>query len=633
MILGTAGHIDHGKTALVHALTGVWTDRLKEERERGISIDLGFAHWDAAPGLRIGVVDVPGHQDFIRNMVAGASGVDAALFVVSAEEGMMPQSREHLEILRQLGVGRGVVALTKRDLVEPEWLELVSASVAQELAGSFLEHAPAIAVSARTGAGLGELRRAILALFAGPGPEADARLELGFRLPVDRAFTVHGVGTVVTGTPGSGRLELDDVVRLLPAERTARVRSIQSHGETTAHARRGRRTAVALGGAEREWAPRGSVLVTGEQWRAARLWQARVEFRPSAARELRSGTRVRVLLGTAEVIGRLTLEAGASPMRPGGVAFGQLRLEGDLVAALGDRFVLRSFSPLETLGGGEVLCRSTRRLGPRRLAEAAPLHRALRSSDPAERLSAVVAERGTRGIPLAEAAFRAGLAGEPRRLALAALEARGEVVAAGGRLFPAAAVDVLRGRLLAELAAFHSRERIRRGLPLSELRERARASAPLVDRVLGELVTAARLVVEHHQVRLASDAGALGGRETEWRDALLERYARSGLEPPDPAQAITEIGAPPREGRALLDRLVEEARLTKLGAGLYFHAAPLLAARERVRALLAGRPAASVGELKDLLGVSRKYLIPLLEHFDREGLTRRTPAGRTLARP
>lgn len=629
MILGTAGHIDHGKTALVHALTGIWTDRLKEERERGISIDLGFAHWDPEPGLRIGVVDVPGHEGFIRNMVAGASGVDAVLFVVSAEEGMMPQSREHLLILAQLGVSRGVVAITKRDLVDPEWLELVSEAVGQELAGTFLARAPRVAVSSRTGEGMDELRRALLSVVRATAAE---RAELPFRMPVDRSFTIKGVGTVVTGTPRSGRVGLDEAVRILPGDRTARVRSIESHGAPAEAAEPRRRAALALGGAERGWVPRGSAVVHGEQWRAARLYQVRVEHRPESGRDLRSGSRVRVLLGTAEVVGRLVLEAGASPLRPGEDAFGQLRLEGELVAALGDRFVLRSFSPVETLGGGLVLWRSARRLGPRRLADAAALHRDLLSHEGPVRLAAVVRERGLRGATPAEAAFRAGLGEQEAAECAGKLIGRGEMALEGGRLFPAGALEELRRRLEEALEAFHARERIRRGMPLGELRERAGAPPALFERALAELASTERVVVEANQVRLAARGADLGPREAAWRDALLGTYERAGLEPPAPEAALMEAGAPPREGRALLERLVEEGRLTKLGAGLYFHAAPLLAARAGLRDFLSERPFASVGELKDLLGVSRKYLIPLLEHFDREGLTRRTASGRALAR-
>jgi selenocysteine-specific elongation factor len=629
LILGTAGHIDHGKTALVYALTGVWTDRLKEERERGISIDLGFAHWDAAPGLRVGIVDVPGHEDFIRNMVAGASGVDAALFVVSAEEGMMPQSREHLQILEQLGVERGVIAITKRDLVEPEWLELVSEAVAQEVGGTFLENAPRCSVSVRSGEGLAELRAALLDLARA---SFRRRADLSFRLPVDRCFTVRGVGTVVTGTPWSGTLSVEDPVRILPGSGSARVRSIQSHGAPATSTAPGRRTALALGGADRNAADRGSVVVTGEHWRAARLYQVRVAHGDAAARDLKSGSRVRVLLGTAEVVGRITLEAGASPLKPGTGAFGQLRLEGDLVANLGDRFVLRAFSPVETLGGGAVLWRSSGKLGPRRLAEASPLHRALLSPESAERLRAVLREKGVRGAAAGEAGFRAGL-GEAEAVGLlAGLVRTGQAVEQGGRLYATEALEKVRAAIAAALAEFHGREKIRRGIPLSELRERSAAPGPLFERALADLAASGRVAVEHNQVRLVEHRSELGEREAAWRDALLARYEQAGLEPPDLDGALVALGIPAKPGRALLELLVEEGRLTKISAALYFHAAPLRNARSSVRDFLLERPFASVGELKDLLGVSRKYLIPLLEHFDREGLTRRSPAGRSLAR-
>jgi selenocysteine-specific elongation factor len=627
MILGTAGHIDHGKTALIYALTGIETDRLKEERERGISIDLGFAYWDAAPGVRIGIVDVPGHEDFIRNMVAGASGVDAALFVVSAEEGMMPQSREHLEILAQLGVSRGVVALTKRDLVDRDWLELVSEAVAHELAGTFLASAPLLTVSARTGEGLEDLRRAVLALAR------DAHRHWGdfaFRLPVDRVFTVRGVGTVVTGTPWSGRVRIDDGVRILPGEKRARVRSIESHGEEAPAAEPGQRAALALAGADREWLTRGSAVVLGDLWRGGRLYQVLVDHRPVTPRELRSGARVRILLGTAEVMARLTLEAGRSPLASGAAAFGQLRLEHELVANLGDRFVLRSFSPVETLGGGVVLWRSARKLGPRKLAEAAAFHRALQSADPATRLRAVIGEKGARGASREEACFRAAVPESDAQPLVQGLLQEGAAILESGRVYSCAALEDVRRSVLLALEEFHAREKIRRGMPLGELRERAGAPAPIVERVLRDLLDRGQAVIDHNQVALTGRSGSLGERESAWRDALLARYERAGIEPPALDQALAEGGVPAKAGRSIIELLVEEGILTKVGSGLYFHATSLQSTRATLREFLSMRPLASVSELKELLGVSRKYLIPLLEHFDREGLTRRTGAGRSL---
>ncbi|MBA2564665.1 MAG: selenocysteine-specific translation elongation factor, partial [Gemmatimonadetes bacterium] len=514
MILGTAGHIDHGKTALVHALTGIRTDRLKEERERGISIDLGFAHWDAEPGLRVGVVDVPGHENFIRNMVAGASGMDAVLFVVSAEEGMMPQSREHLEILGQLGLRRGVVALTKRDLVERDWLELVSQAVGDDLRGTFLQDAARVAVSVRTGEGLEELRHALLELVR-VTPAAVGGLP--FRMPVDRSFTVRGVGTVVTGTPWSGRVALDDEVRILPSGHAGRVRSIETHGGRALTAASGQRAALALGGADRGWAPRGSAIVAGEHWAPGRLYQVCVDHRSPHGRELRSGSRVRVLHGTAEVIARIALAAGSSPVAPGGRAFGQRRLEADLVAGLGDRFVLRSYSPVTTIGGGIVLWRSARRLGPRRLAEAEPLHRALLSTEPVERLRAVLGEVGTRGVTVEDAGFRAGLGASEAKAVAQALLRGGEALQEGGRIFAAGALQGTGSALLAALGDFHARETIRRGLALGELRARSGAPGPLFDRALADLVQGGSVAVEHNQARLAGHGTALVGREAAWR--------------------------------------------------------------------------------------------------------------------
>ncbi|HJU86100.1 MAG TPA: selenocysteine-specific translation elongation factor, partial [Gemmatimonadota bacterium] len=382
-VVGTAGHIDHGKTALVAALTGVDTDRLPEERRRGISIDLGFAPLDLGPGAPpASVVDVPGHEGFVKNMVAGATGIDAVLFVVAADEGMMPQSREHLLVLEALGVERGAVAITKTDLVDPEWAALVVETVREELGGSALADAPIVRVSSRTGEGIDELRRALAAALATAPAETD---DFPFRMPVDRAFGIPGAGRVVTGTVWSGELAAGEFVLGLPEEERARVRSIEVHGEAVQAVRSGRRAALGLASGGQGFA-RGTVLVSpGAGWRPWTRVEVAARVAPSAPRPLRSRDRLRVHHGTSETLGRLRWHGG-NELGPGGEGFALLELESPIVAAVGDRLVLRAYSPVTTIGGARVLA-----LGGRRLRGAA-------RSERARRLAALEAAAGAERV-------------------------------------------------------------------------------------------------------------------------------------------------------------------------------------------------------------------------------------------
>src|SRR5205814_2000904 len=401
-VIGTAGHIDHGKTALVKALTGVDTDRWEEEKRRGITIDLGFAPLPLGDDVHASVVDVPGHEGFVRNMLAGATGIDVALLVVAADEGLMPQTEEHLAIVELLGVRRGIPVITKRDLAEPEWLDLVQSEVRERLQRSRVRWEPAIAVSALTGAGLDELRSALQRV-------ADDLIERPaedlFRLPIDRVFAVAGAGTVVTGTTWTGTVAVGDAVRLLPLEREVRVRSIEVHGQAADRAVPGRRTALALVGVEKSELARGDVAVTGGGWRASTMFDAAVELLSTARKPIGSRTRLRVHLGTAEVLARVVQVRSIGPGERG---LARLVLETPLVARGGDRFVLRSFSPVTTIGGGVVLDPfppQRTRLRRRRIAA---------DQTPAQRLDALVAEAGLAGVATDTLAVRLGV--KPRRV-------------------------------------------------------------------------------------------------------------------------------------------------------------------------------------------------------------------------
>jgi selenocysteine-specific elongation factor len=639
VVFGTAGHIDHGKSALVRALTGVDPDRLKEEQIRGITIDLGFAHFVWA-GLTFALVDVPGHERFVKNMLAGATGIDFVLLVVAADESVMPQTREHFDICRLLGVAGGVIALTKIDLVDADTLELARLEVRELVAGSFLEDAPIVPVSARTGEGLDALREAMAHLArarprawrpAGPGTVA--------RLPIDRAFTVRGFGTVVTGTLVSGSIRPDDELVVVPGGRAVKVRGVQVHGESQAVAVAGSRTAVNLAGVEVAEVQRGHVLVTPNTLQATDRLDAVLELLPSA-RPLRHGTRVRVHLGTAEVLGRVALAGSAAPgdapaaplerLEPGGRAYVRLRLEGPLVATRGDRYVVRAYSPPVTIGGGLVLDPEP----PRSALRTAAALRRFERLDPArtgagaadEAVTAMVEERGAAGLDVAALVRRGGLAPGAVATAIDRLARAGRLLRAGEVLVSPRVVAHLGERVLAELAAHHEAQPLADGLPREELRARVfrRANPAVFARVLDDLAAEGRVVVRE-RVALAGHQPALSNEEARAREVLERLVREGGLTPPDTTVLREAAGVPPEVADRVLAWLVRQRVLVRLDT-ILFHHETLARLKAEIAALKAGSTGPvhlDVGTFKTRYGVSRKYAIPLLEFLDRERVTRR----------
>ena len=612
MIVGTAGHIDHGKSALVAALTGRTMDRLAEERRRGITIDLNFAPLDLGDGSVAGVVDVPGHEDFVRTMVAGASGFDVALLVVAADEGIMPQTEEHLAIVEQLGIRAGVPVVTKADLVEPEWLELVRSELAERLARSPVAFDAPIAVSVVTGQGVEQLRARLRdhAALSEPRQSEDA-----FRLPVDRAFSVAGVGTVVTGTAWSGVLAVGDPVRLLPGEHTGRVRSIESHGRPVERTEPGARVAVGIAGVERADVRRGHVVVTPDaSWAETGVLDTEVVLLASAPRPLAARTRLRLHLGTAEVMAR-ALPRG--PLTPGGTALVRLRLETPVVARGGDRFVLRSFSPVTTIGGGRVL-------DPLPPVRAASWPDGLRAVEPALRLRALI-ERRTFGVDLGIVSILTGLSGSAVQ---SALRDDPTLVRIGAHLVPGHRVADATERALGALKEFHRRQPAERGMPLETLRRAVRAPEWLADSAIEAGTRARRLSVDGGIARLAGFEPRVAGGEPQI-DRLVEILRAAGLAPPSIAELEREtgrrdVGATLRlaAGRGLVEA-VERDRYYAVEALQHFTSA----LEEIGRAGPIHPPA-----VRERVGVSRKFLIPLLEWADTRGITIRAGDARRLVR-
>jgi selenocysteine-specific elongation factor len=623
-VIGTAGHVDHGKTTLVRALTGIDTDRLPEEKRRGISIDLGFAHLALPSGRQAGVVDVPGHERFIRNMVAGASGIDLVLLVVAADEGVMPQTREHLDIALLLGVTRGVVALTKADLAEPDWCELVAEEVGELLRGTPLAGAPQVPVSAVTGQGLPELLQALDRGLQDVRPRQDR----GFvRLAVDRVFTVAGFGTVVTGTLTSGAVALEDRLELLPQGLAVRVRGLQVHGRPVERARAGQRVAINLGGVERSGVRRGDVLATPGSLEAQTLLAVRLRALPGRERGLRHGQRLHLHLGTAETVCRLTL-LETDELAPGAEGFGLLRLERPLAAGRGDRFILRSYSPVTTVGGGVVLeaGRRFRRHSPADLQALVLAEK----GDPAELLLEALA--GPVPQPLAVAARQAGLPPAEATALAEALAAQGKVVALGGAAeaavyIAAPALEALRHRVREVLAAYHRAHPLRPGMTREELRRAALegAEARVVAAVLARLEAEGLVHIRGERVALRDFAPSLPPALQPVAERLVAALEAAGLQPPPVAEALQSAGfAGGEEERSeLLAYLVEAGRLVRVDPALYFGAQALAAAVERVRAHLRAHGTMTVAELRDLLGVTRKHAVPLAEYLDAARVTRR----------
>jgi selenocysteine-specific elongation factor len=611
MIVGTAGHIDHGKSALVQALTGRPMDRLAEERRRGITIDLNFAPLDLGGGLVAGVVDVPGHEDFVRTMVAGASGFDLALLVVAADEGLMPQTLEHLAILEQLAVPAAIPVLTKADLAEPDWLSLVTLDLTERLRESTIAFDEPVAVSVLSGSGLETLRQRLRAHAEGVAPRARGDL---FRLPVDRAFSVAGVGTVVTGTAWSGSLRVGDPVRLLPGGAEGRVRSLEAHGRALERSEPGARLAVGLAALERQAASRGQTLVAAHApWVAVEAIDCELSLLPDARRPLVARSRVRLLLGTAEVMARVLPRA---PIEPGSRGLARLRLEAPIVARGGDRFVLRSFSPVTTIGGGRVLDPHP----PRRGAGWPP---ELGAATVGPRLRALV-ERRPFGL---ERRFGAVALGVTPTAADDAARAESSLRQVADHWIGERVLSTVSHRAVAALRAFHRQQPSEQGMPLETLRRAALAPEWLAEAALGDLVRARRILSRQGLARLSGFEPRVEGGDAEV-ERIVEILGQAGLAPPSLAELERATGR--RDVAAILRLAAARGRVEAVERDRYYTDVALRRFTEAVREL--GRqgeinPAA----LRDRLGISRKFLIPLLEWADGRGITVRTGDVRRLS--
>ncbi len=662
IIVGTAGHIDHGKTALVKALTGIDADRLKEEKQRGITIDIGFA--DLSIGdFRFGFVDVPGHERFVKNMLAGAHGLDLVMLVVAADESVMPQTREHFDICRLLHVKSGLVALTKSDLVDEELLELARAEVEDFVRGSFLEGSPIIAISSRTGAGVDELKQVLVNLSEKVDAKAISAIP---RLPVDRAFSIRGFGTVVTGTLIAGELAPGDELEVLPAGVKARVRNVQVHGNDAERALAGQRTAINLQGVNVDQVQRGSLLAPAGRLRATSMIDARLELLPSASRPLTQRARVRLHHGTAEVMARTVILQGSgtrvhgsgfgvqgsgfqlgiqdaepgtlnseprtggaerSSIQPGGSGIVQLRLEQPISALPGDRFIIRSYSPQVTIGGGVILDALPEKHRIRDNGARIRLEQ-LEAADLAERVALFIEMAGAHGIGEAEIAAQTGATDEQITHTTGELVRTGRVLEVTGAplvLISWASYHALAERLIDLLGEHHRREPLSLGLTREEVRDRIFGQLrPEVFRsVIVRLVEEGKVGAERDALKLAQHRPELTDSDEVTKRALEAAFKAAGLQAGTLEEVAAVTGTRIDLARKLYNLLSAERRLVRIG-DFVFHVDSIEDLKSRIRARKPANPRIDVSVFKEITGgLTRKYAIPLLEYLDRERITRR----------
>jgi len=624
VIVGTAGHIDHGKSSLVLALTGTDPDRLREEKERGITIDLGFAHTTEQDTV-LSFVDVPGHERFVRNMLAGVGGMDLVMLHVASDESIMPQTREHFEICRLLRVPAGLVVITKTDLTDAGMLDVVRLEIQELVSDSFLEGAPVVAVSARTGEGIPALRRTLADLAsAAPRRTSDGPP----RLPIDRVFSMKGFGTVVTGTLLSGRLTHDDELVMQPSGRVVKVRGLHVHGKSQGEAVAGQRVAVNLSGVDVADITRGETLTSTDAVTVTRHADVLIELLPTA-RQLKHGARVRFHQGTRELVGRIVLP-DATHLEPGASACVRIYLDAPAALVRGDRFILRAYSPLATIAGGTILDPLPPRRGVRTAAGIARLQRLRQSEQDA--VMTAIEEAGLSGLPLPQLSGRMGMASNQRQVLVERLVQASLASEVGGTLVATSRLSAVKEAVVAAVTRYHAGHPLEDGMPREEVRERlfARAPLPVFEHVL-RVLTDGKRIIARDRIALAGHNVALTHDEARARDAMVETLRAAKLAPPDPSMLATHIGVPLEVVTRIATLLVRRSELVRAG-DLLFHESAMKQLKSEIQALKQSgvTDTIDVASFKDRYNITRKYAIPLLEYLDRERVTKRVGDARKI---
>ena len=630
IILGTAGHIDHGKTSLIKAVTGIDTDRLKEEKRRGITIELGFASLVLPSGQRLGIVDVPGHEKFVKNMVAGATGIDIVAMVIAADEGVMPQTREHMEICSLLDIQHGLVVLTKIDLVDEEFLELAKEDIREFTTGTFLEGAPVIPVSSQTGDGLEEFKTALDEISASISHHSTTDL---FRLPVDRVFTMKGFGTVITGTLASGNINVGDTIMIYPSGIVTKIRGIQVHNESVEKAEAGMRTAINFQSLDRAAVNRGDVLASQDSLITSYMADISFNYLESNKKPIKNRVRIRFHTGTSEVLGNLIL-LEAEELQPGESTVAQIRLDSPVAIVKDDRYVIRSYSPVRTIGGGFIINpvpQKHKRLKP----EVTERLKQMDGLGPDEMISKFVDESGYKGVSFSTLKVMTNLQGKQLDKSIQSLLSKKEIIQTNKehQLYIHTNIfDKIKTDVLNYLESYHQKHPLKPGLAKEELKSKFPAflDSKLFNLILNQMIKDEQVVQEENIVRSASHTVSLGADQSDVRENILKAYKESGLTPPYFKELSKTLNIDPKRAKDVLMLLVKEGMVVKVKDDLYFDTDSVNNLKERLKTFLLENTEITTPQFKDMTGASRKYVIPLLEYFDSTNVTIRIGDNRKL---
>ena len=632
LILGTAGHIDHGKTSLIKAISGVDTDRLKEEKERGITIELGFASLDLPSGQHLGIVDVPGHEKFVKNMVAGATGIDIVAMVIAADEGVMPQTREHMEICTLLGIQHGLVVVTKTDLVDEEWLELALEDIAEFTLGTFLEEAPVIPVSSSKGDGIEDCVRTLDKICSSIPKRSISTL---FRLPVDRVFTMKGFGTVITGTLTSGSIRVGESVMVYPSLVTSKVRGIQVHNQSVEEASAGMRTAINFQGLEREAVKRGDVLGSPQALKSSYMVDVAFHYLKSNPKPMKSRTRVRFHTGTSEILGNVIL-LDRDELRPGEDVPVQLRLDAPVAIVRDDRYVVRSYSPVRTIGGGLIL--NPLPIKHKRFRkETLEGLQALTADDPEKILSYHLKSAGYAGVRFADLKIMTNLTDKELEATLQKQLSTKTFIRIDKELRSYIHQDnfaALQQEMISRLQTFHAAKPLKAGMSKEELKSKLPVTmdAKLFNLVLIQMIKDQVIAQEENTVRLAAHAVSLGVDQADLRAKILQTYQDAGLQPPFFRDISKSLNIDPAQAKDVLLLLIDEGLIVRTKEDLFFDAAAVDRLRQKLVAFLEANEEITTPQFKEMTAASRKFVIPLIEYFDTQMVTLRIGDIRKLRR-
>lgn len=630
IILGTAGHIDHGKTSLIKAVTGTNTDRLKEEQLRGITIELGFASLDLPSGRHLGIVDVPGHEKFVKNMVAGATGIDMVAMVIAADEGVMPQTREHMEICSLLGIEHGLIALTKIDMIDADWLELVQEDISEFVAGTFLEDKAIVPVSSASGEGIDAFVAALDDLSGRIPERSSSNL---FRLPVDRVFTMKGFGTVITGSLLSGKVKIGDNVMIYPSGIPSKVRGMQVHGESVEAAHSGMRTAINFQGLERASIERGQVLSTANALLPSYMVDVSLHYLESNKKKIKNRSRVRFHTGTSEIMGNLIL-LEQEDLRPDEDTVAQIRLDEPVAVVRDDRFVLRSYSPVRTIGGGQVL-NPVPEKHKRFRSEVVEGLKGLLTHEAEDIIAYHVMAAGVRGVSFSALLIMTNLSEKLLEKYLQGMLSRKDAIQIDKeqRLFVhKTGFGGLQKNMSAHLQGYHDKNPLKEGMPKEELKSKlpTTAGTRIFTMALNQMTADKAIVQEGDSVKLTTHKVSLGADQAGMKKKISGIYLENGLQPPYFKEVVNTLDFDPSHARDVLMLLVAEKVLIKAKEDLYFHAEPMRGLKEKLIAYLQVNGEITTPQFKEMTQATRKYVIPLLEYFDANHVTLRVGDSRKL---